>query len=173
LLARVSVAVLAFLALGGEAVAAPVARQAPVLERIRDYRAETWRWERLMGVRRTPATRAAERSSSTAFRQWVLEYWRGKARKAKTRALNPPRHRAWLCIHRHEGPWNANTGNGYYGGLQMDMAFQRRYGLRLLRAKGTANRWTPLEQIWVAEKAYRSGRGFRPWPNTARACGLL
>ena len=28
----------------------------------------------------------------------------------------------WLvqarCIHRHEGPWTANTGNGYYGGMQ-------------------------------------------------------
>jgi hypothetical protein len=25
----------------------------------------------------------------------------------------------------------------------------------------------------VAERAYRSGRGFYPWPNTARACGLI
>ena len=25
----------------------------------------------------------------------------------------------WLCIHAREGAWNANTGNGYYGGLQM------------------------------------------------------
>ena len=23
------------------------------------------------------------------------------------------------CIHRHEGPWNANTGNGYFGGMQI------------------------------------------------------
>ena len=22
-----------------------------------------------------------------------------------------------MCIHSHEGSWNANTGNGYYGGL--------------------------------------------------------
>jgi hypothetical protein len=27
--------------------------------------------------------------------------------------------------------------------------------------------------MWVAERAYRSGRGFYPWPNTARACGLI
>ncbi len=65
------------------------------------------------------------------------------------------------------------TGNGYYGGLQMDIEFQRMYGADLLRRKGTADRWTPIEQIWVAERAYRSGRGFYPWPNTARSCGLI
>ncbi len=48
----------------------------------------------------------------------------------------------------------------------------RRYGRYLLRTKGTANHWTPLEQIWVAERAYRSGRGFSPWPNAGAACGL-
>ena len=52
-------------------------------------------------------------------------------------------------------------------------SIQRRYGRDLLRRKGTADHWLPLEQIWVAEKARRSGRGFYPWPNTARACGLI
>jgi hypothetical protein len=27
--------------------------------------------------------------------------------------------------------------------------------------------------MWIAEKAYRAGRGFYPWPNTARYCGLI
>jgi len=27
--------------------------------------------------------------------------------------------------------------------------------------------------MWVAERAHRAGRGFTPWPNTARSCGLL
>ena len=31
----------------------------------------------------------------------------------------------WRCIHEHEGAWNANTGNGYYGGLQMTLWFQQ------------------------------------------------
>ena len=69
--------------------------------------------------------------------------------------------------------YRADTGNGYYGGLQMDLTFQRSYGSFLLRSKGTANRWTPYEQMWVAERAYESGRGFYPWPNTARSCGLI
>jgi hypothetical protein len=55
----------------------------------------------------------------------------------------------------------------------MDLSFQRTYGGELLRSKGTADNWSPVEQMWVAERAHRSGRGFTPWPNTARYCGLL
>ena len=148
-------------------------QQQRVLRKIKRYRQATWRWQRLMQVPRTPAGRGAERSPSLAYQRWVLGYWKQQARKARRKAMNPPRKAAWLCIQRHEGPWNARTGNGYYGGLQMDLSFQRAYGSDLLRRKGTANRWRPIEQIWVAERAYRSGRGFYPWPNTARSCGLL
>ena len=76
------------------------------------------------------------------------------------------------CIQRFEGAWN-DPNAPYYGGLQMDMHFQRLYGGYLLRRKGTADRWSPLEQMWFAWRAHRSGRGFYPWPNTARACGLI
>ena len=55
----------------------------------------------------------------------------------------------------------------------MDLGFQRAYGQYLLHNKGTADHWTPVEQMWVAERALRAGRGFYPWPNTARYCGLL
>jgi hypothetical protein len=48
-----------------------------------------------------------------------------------------------MCIHRHEGPWTARTGNGYYGGLQMDLSFQRTYGTDFLARWGTADRWPP------------------------------
>lgn len=54
----------------------------------------------------------------------------------------------------------------------MDIGFQQTYAPDLLKQKGTADHWTPLEQMWTAEKAYKT-RGFWPWPNTARACGLL
>jgi len=84
----------------------------------------------------------------------------------------PPHYAQWLCIHAGEGAWDANTGNGYYGGLQMDREFQNSYGHRLYRSKGTANHWTPLEQMWVAERAWKT-RGFYPWPKTARRCGLI
>jgi hypothetical protein len=83
-----------------------------------------------------------------------------------------PHKNAWLCIHRYEGSWQDN-GSPYWGGLQMDYGFQKAYGYSLLKTKGTANNWTPLEQMAVAENAYYSGRGFYPWPNTARSCGLI
>lgn len=80
---------------------------------------------------------------------------------------------AFSCIHHYEGAWTANTGNGYYGGLQMDRPFQSRYGGSFLRRWGTANNWPIWAQIQASVRAYRSGRGFGPWPNTAHDCGLL
>jgi hypothetical protein len=91
---------------------------------------------------------------------------------AKAWAASPAGlQQAFLCIHSHEGSWSANTGNGYYGGLQMDYGFQRTYGREFLAAFGTADNWPPWMQITVAIRAYLSGRGFGPWPNTSRLCG--
>jgi hypothetical protein len=101
----------------------------------------------------------------------ALRYWRRQARLAGRMAANPPHRTGWLCIHRYEGGW-ADSGDPYWGGLQMDRGFMRAYAPRLLLRRGWADRWSPLEQMWVAERAHR-GRGYTPWPNTARACGLL
>jgi len=87
-------------------------------------------------------------------------------------AAHVPHRSAWLCIHRYEGNWR-DSGDPYWGGLQMDRGFMRTYAARDLLRRGWASNWTPLEQMWVAERAYRSGRGFYPWPNTARYCGLI
>ena len=79
-----------------------------------------------------------------------------------------------MCIAEHEShrTWDISTGNGYYGGLQMDRQFQQAYAPGLYRTKGTADNWTAEEQMRTAERA-RVTRGFHPWPNTARMCGLL
>jgi hypothetical protein len=135
-------------------------------------RDETWRWLDLMSAARIPYGGYAEHTQSLRYRRSVLQLWAHRATQARWQAQHPPRLNAWLCIHRYEGSWTDPNGP-YYGGLQMDMSFMEAYGDRLLRTKGTADHWTPLEQIWVAERAYRSGRGFYPWPNTARWCGLI
>jgi Transglycosylase-like domain len=80
---------------------------------------------------------------------------------------------AFSCIHRYEGAWDANSGNGYYGGLQMNIGFMQHYGADFMQRWGTADRWPAWAQIAASVRAYQSGRGFWPWPNTARACGLL
>lgn len=87
-------------------------------------------------------------------------------------ALPASLHDSFICIHRFEGAWNSNTGNGYFGGLQMDRAFQSRYGPEFLGRWGTADNWPTWAQLEAAARAYRSGRGFAPWLNTARFCGL-
>ena len=115
---------------------------------------------------KTPAAFREQRSDDPEYLRWVRNLWRARARTAEYQAEHPPHRGAWLCIHRYErNPtqgWRTRTGNGYYGGLQMDIGFQRQYGAELLRRKGTADRWTPVEQMWVAERAHRSGRGFYP-----------
>jgi len=80
--------------------------------------------------------------------------------------------RGLLCIHRYEGAWTANTGNGYYGGLQMDISFQRSYGGAYFRRWGYAHHWPVWAQLQAGRNGYRA-RGWYPWPNTARMCGLI
>jgi Transglycosylase-like domain len=147
------------------------------LEEIDEFRIETWRWQSLMRRPKTPTSFRERRVDSPAYLEWVRNLWRTRARTAARQAEHPPHRGAWLCIHRFESDpaqgWRTRTGNGYYGGLQMNLGFQRRYGSDLFRRKGTADNWTPVEQMWVAERAHRTGLGFYPWPNTARSCGLI
>lgn len=79
---------------------------------------------------------------------------------------------AWVCIHGHEAKWD-DTGDPYWGGLQMDREFMSTYGRDMLaKYHGRwADAWTPRDQILVAQDAYESGRGFGPWPATAAMCG--
>jgi hypothetical protein len=135
------------------------------------FQKETWHWQRLMGARLTPAAgRRLTELAPTAI-QRAAEQWRERSAQAHRAAQHPPHLSQFLCIHRYEGSWT-DTGAPYYGGLQMDVGFQQHYGGWLYARKGTADHWSALEQIWIAEKALKS-RGFWPWPNTARDCGLL
>ena len=143
----------------------------PLLDDINTYRHITWKWQRLMQEPRTVSWRH-ERRAGVEYRTIIRRLWQKRAATAWRRAQNPPHEAAWRCIHRYEGSWN-DPNAPYYGGLQMDLSFQRAYGAELLARKGTADNWTPVEQMWVAERAYRSGRGFYAWPNTARYCGLI
>lgn len=125
---------------------------------------------RFLHNHRSAGTRKSRRSVRRGGK-FLVRYGRKHIARARARML-PPHYSAWLCIHSYEGAWN-DPGAPFYGGLQMDWGFMRTYGGHLLRTKGTADHWTPLEQMWVAERAHRSGRGFYPWPNTARYCGLI
>lgn len=131
----------------------------------------TWKMQDVMGVRKSRTNRSYHRIKSIAYIRWVQHHWAKVERQIATQFRNPPHYGAFMCIHSYEAAWT-DGGFPYWGGLQMDYGFQQTYAPNLLRIKGTADHWTPLEQIWTAEKAART-RGFWPWPNTARYCGLL
>jgi hypothetical protein len=61
--------------------------------------------------------------------------------------------------------WHINTGNGYYGGVQMDMTFWRNYGGPAFAARPDLA--TEEQQITVAERGLAvQGRG--AWPVCGR-----
>lgn len=100
--------------------------------------------------------------------------------------LTNPNHviRGLLCIHRYEGSWK-DPGYPFWGGLQMNRDFQKTYGwlrvakhtphehkIYFLDKWGTADHWPIWAQLLAGLHGYFS-RGWSPWPNTARYCGLM
>lgn len=68
------------------------------------------------------------------------------------------------------GNWAINTGNGLYGGLQLDRgAWLSNGGAAYAPLPSDATR---PQQILIAEKV-RADRGFSPWSSCARKLGLL
>jgi hypothetical protein len=67
------------------------------------------------------------------------------------------------------GRWHINTGNGYYGGLQISPGTWRGYGGRKFAA--LPHRATPREQIAVGERIRRN-QGWHAWPACSRRLHL-
>jgi len=67
------------------------------------------------------------------------------------------------------GRWHINTGNGYYGGLQISSSTWRAYGGR--HFSRLPSRATKLEQIRIGERIER-GQGWRAWPACSARIGL-
>lgn len=136
---------------GETTVTTTAANPPPTVPRSEYERVRRKSWRRLQGWRR--AERQRERLKRAV--RWRIDYVAAGLR----------------CIHTLEGSWR-DSGDPYWGGLQMDKGFQRTYGAPLIERYGLANRWPAEAQIAVGTVAYYSGRGFGPWPNTRRGCGL-
>ena len=67
------------------------------------------------------------------------------------------------------GNWAANTGNGYYGGLQFSVGTWNGYGGAEYAAY--PHQATRAQQIAVAERL-RAARGYQPWPACRAKLGL-
>lgn len=77
----------------------------------------------------------------------------------------------WDCLARCEssGRWSANTGNGYYGGLQFSQPTWARHGGRTYAPR--ADLATREQQIHVA-RAVQRVQGWGAWPACSRRYGL-
>jgi hypothetical protein len=88
----------------------------------------------------------------------------------RPRATAAPRS-VWDAVARCEsgGRWNIATGNGYYGGVQMDMTFWRRHGGMAYASR--PDYATREQQIAVAERGL-AVQGWGAWPACSRRIGL-
>jgi Transglycosylase-like domain len=133
-----------------------------------------------------PRPRAAHLSWRPRQVRRELAWWARADRRTRRLARVPvslriPRWHEWHCIAHYESRsfWAMSptsdppSGGAYWGGLQMDIDFMHSYGEDMIRRHNgdLADTWTPAEQITVANRAWQS-RGYAPWPNTSRDCGL-
>lgn len=143
-------------------------------------RAREWRTQR--GARGTTAAYRGVRSGPLAPRgpRPSCPLVRRLAQRAQATSLRERRrferwfretYERWRCIHQSEGAWDDPHAD-YWGGLQFDWSFMVAHGRDFLERWGTADLWPVWAQLVTAERA-RARRGFSPWPNTARECGLL
>ena len=114
------------------AFSSPASARSSVVQRINTNIAIVHHQQAVIGIKRTQVSGKYMVAKSHSYKVWVLKQWRKRMGNVNHLFRNPPQYSAWLCIHRGEAAWNAHTGNGYYGGLQMDLSFQRSYGRHLL-----------------------------------------
>lgn len=77
-----------------------------------------------------------------------------------------------MCVHGKEGSWSDTHNPTDDGGMQMDVPFQTAYGPEYLRRWGRAYNWPDWAQLDASYRGW-TARGWSPWPNTARSCGLI
>jgi hypothetical protein len=95
--------------------------------------------------------------------------------------IRAPYSAEWLaqarCVHAKEAPWRANTGNGYFGGMQFAAETWRRAGGAADPAfKHSGDPAYPFRAS-VAEQLYRAwivwkrdGGNWRSWGAVGAAC---
>jgi hypothetical protein len=125
-------------------------------KRIRRDQRATWRWQDVMLKAHTRPNQPVAHISKLDWLQRTAKYWHKRRQHAAYLAHHPPHKGLWLCIHRQEGSWTDNgSNNPHWGGLQMGWWFMKTYARKLLVRFGKANNWPPLQQIWVAERAFK------------------
>lgn len=140
---------------------------------VKFYRTSTWHWQKTALLKPVHSNYTERRTSNVTYLRWDARLWRHRNVNAKKHALNIPHKGMWLCIHSGEASWTDHASNNpHYGGLQMGPWFMSTYAPEL---HGTADKWPPLQQMWVAENAYKREH-YSPswlsgqWPKTSPPC---
>lgn len=148
------------------------AANAPLLDKIHRHVEQTNQLREAKGYRPYRYRYRPERN--VHMRRYYLRQWTARHRQAISLQRRWLWSRAWyqaaMCVHRGEGAWTSNTGNGFYGGMQFDYSTWLSNGGG--RFAAYAHLATPVEQLTVTYWTWQR-RGWYPWPNTARACGLI
>ena len=112
------------------------------------------------------------------FKTYPKEYKMYRLEIDAGKKYHSPNYKLWLSVNQNEcsKTWNCNTGNGYYGGLQMDVSFERTYNWTAYKLWGNANKWPKNSQMLAADRAYNGyhgagARGLTPWPSSRREFG--
>ena len=89
--------------------------------------------------------------------------------RSATRTTSAPTSSVWTQLAACEsgGNWAANTGNGYYGGLQFSLSSWRAVG-----GSGYPHEASASTQIAMAQRL-QSSQGWGAWPGCAAELGLL
>jgi hypothetical protein len=109
-----------------------------------------------------------------------LAMWRDRAARARALSSVCESAAAWAwhygwaatCVRSKEGGLTSvNPAGPYYGWYQTDPSFQAAYGPEFYRQWGPGI-WPAYAQVLTAWRGWKA-RGWYPWPNTARECGLI
>jgi hypothetical protein len=111
-------------------------------------------------IRKAPTPPPAPTTTSTSTTQ-------PPAPSGQTGDPNDPASWDRLAQCESGGNWAANTGNGYYGGLQFSLATWQNYG-----GTGYPHQASKAAQIEVG-KRLQAARGWGAWPGCARSLGYI
>ncbi|MHA6801167.1 transglycosylase family protein [Bounagaea algeriensis] len=119
-------------------------------------------------------TRVTERNGDEVGRETIKEkvVQQPQPRVVRVGGKEPPNSGVWDKLVQCEagGNWQADTGNGYYGGLQFDKSTWSSYGGdQYAEYPHQASR---EQQISVAEKVRDSRGGYGAWPSCSSQLGL-
>jgi hypothetical protein len=88
-----------------------------------------------------------------------------------TAPANAASMKTWSRLAKCEsgGRWHVNTGNGYYGGLQISPGTWRAFGGK--RFAKLPHKASKRQQVKVAKRIKR-GQGWGAWPSCSRRIGV-